>query len=97
MIRISITAAAFAAIERTLPAGSVAFEPKVNEMGEREIWLDPRVVNRPRVKLHRSRLHMVRAALSCRTKGGGVCDPAFVDNLKPPSTIASSSKEEAQS
>lgn len=62
MIRISISAAAFAAIERTLPAGAVAFEPKVNEMGEREIWLDPGVVNRPRVKLHRSRLHMVRAA-----------------------------------
>jgi ABC-type glycerol-3-phosphate transport system substrate-binding protein len=36
-----------------------AFEPKVNE-GEREIWLDPGVVNRPRVKLHRARLHGAR-------------------------------------
>jgi hypothetical protein len=40
MIRIAITAEAFAAIEATLPLGTVAVEPKANEKGKREIWLD---------------------------------------------------------
>jgi hypothetical protein len=34
MIRIAITAAAFAAIEAALPLGTVAFEPKVNAKGD---------------------------------------------------------------
>jgi hypothetical protein len=44
--RESITAEAFAAIEATLPLGSSAAKPKVNEEGEREIWLDGGVLNR---------------------------------------------------
>ena len=46
MIRIAITAEAFEAIAKTLPLGSVGYENKVNEKGERLIWLDPRVVDR---------------------------------------------------
>jgi hypothetical protein len=45
MIRIAISAAAFDALATTLPLGSVAVEPKVNEKGEREIWLAPDIVN----------------------------------------------------
>jgi hypothetical protein len=48
VIRITITAAAFEAIKATLPVGSVAFEAKVNERGEREIWLEPHIVDKPR-------------------------------------------------
>ena len=48
MIRISITAAAFDAIAATLPFGSVAYEPKVNDQGEREIWLEPHILNKLR-------------------------------------------------
>ena len=41
MIRIAITQAAFEAIAKTAPAlGSVGYENKVNEMGERMIWLE---------------------------------------------------------
>jgi hypothetical protein len=47
MVRIAISEAAFAAIARTLP-GSVGYENKVNERGERLIWLEPAVVNRLR-------------------------------------------------
>ena len=39
---------AFEAIESTLPLGSVSFENKTNEHGERLIWLEPRVVDRLR-------------------------------------------------
>ena len=46
MIRIAITAAAFDAIEATLPLGSVGFEPKPDGKGERLIWLEPATVNR---------------------------------------------------
>jgi hypothetical protein len=42
MVRIAISQAAFAAIARTAPFGSVSFENKTNEHGERLIWLDPR-------------------------------------------------------
>jgi hypothetical protein len=42
MIRISITSAAFEAIERTLAFGAVAVEPQANEKCERLIWLEPR-------------------------------------------------------
>ncbi|HZZ25938.1 MAG TPA: hypothetical protein VFE60_26765 [Roseiarcus sp.] len=40
MIRIAISAEAFAAIEATMPLGSVAVEPAANDRSEREIWLD---------------------------------------------------------
>ena len=40
MIRIAITAEAFAAIERLLP-GNVGFEREPDEKGERRIWLEP--------------------------------------------------------
>ena len=48
MVPIAINEAAFEAIARTLPVGSFGFENKVNEKGERLIWLDPTVVNRLR-------------------------------------------------
>ena len=48
MIRIAITAEAFVAIARTLPLGSVGYENKTNERGERLIWLDRAVVDRLR-------------------------------------------------
>jgi hypothetical protein len=47
MIRISITAAAFDAIAATLP-GSVLFEREPDDKGERQIWLEPRFVDRLR-------------------------------------------------
>jgi hypothetical protein len=40
MVRIAITQAAFEAIAKTLPLGSVGYENKVNEKGERLIWLE---------------------------------------------------------
>jgi hypothetical protein len=46
MVRIAITQAAFEAIAKTLLFGSVGYENKVNEKGERLIWLDPGVVDR---------------------------------------------------
>jgi hypothetical protein len=49
LIRIAITAEAYAAIEATLPLGTIAVEPKANEKGEREIWLDDGVINRLRL------------------------------------------------
>ena len=48
MIRISITAAAFEVIARTLAPGSVGYENAVNERGERYVWLAPNVVDRLR-------------------------------------------------
>jgi hypothetical protein len=48
MVRIAITQAAFDAIAKTLPLGSVGYENKVNEKGERLIWLDPSVIDRLR-------------------------------------------------
>ena len=48
MIRIAISQAAFDAIAKTLPLGSVGYENKVNEKGERLIWLDPSMVDRLR-------------------------------------------------
>jgi hypothetical protein len=48
MIRIAITAEAFEAVERTLPIGNVGVERELNEKGEREIWLEPHVVNKLR-------------------------------------------------
>ena len=48
MIRIAISQAAFEAIARTLPLGSVAFENKIDANGDRLIWLEPSVVDRLR-------------------------------------------------
>jgi hypothetical protein len=48
MIRIAISPEAFEAIAKTLPLGNVSFENKVNEKGERLIWLDRAVVDRLR-------------------------------------------------
>jgi hypothetical protein len=46
MIRIAISAEAFDAIARTLPLGSVGYENKTNERGERPVWLEEVWVNR---------------------------------------------------
>ena len=48
MIRIAITQAAFDAIARTMPFGSVNFEAGVDDNGERYIWLPRAVVDRLR-------------------------------------------------
>ena len=48
MNRIAISQAAFEAIARTLPLGNVSFENKIDENGDRLIWLEPNVVDRPR-------------------------------------------------
>ena len=48
MIRIAISQAAFEAIARTLPLGTVSFENKTDEEGNRLIWLDRAVVDRLR-------------------------------------------------
>ena len=46
MIRIAISQAAFEAIARTLPLGTVSFENKIDENGERLIWLEPRMLDK---------------------------------------------------
>ena len=46
MIRISISPTAFEAISATLPLGSVGYENKTEEEGNRLIWLDRSVVDR---------------------------------------------------
>jgi hypothetical protein len=48
MIRIAISQAAFEAIARTLPLGSVSFENKTDEHGNRLVWLDRAIVDRLR-------------------------------------------------
>ena len=48
MIRIAISAAAFDAIARTMPFGSVNFEAGVDDKGERYIWLPRAAVDRLR-------------------------------------------------
>ena len=48
MIRITISPAAFEAIAKTLPLGSVGYENATNEKGERLIWLEPSMVDRLR-------------------------------------------------
>jgi hypothetical protein len=49
VIRIAISAEAFAAIEATMPLGSVAVEPAANDRSEREIWVAEGVLNRLRL------------------------------------------------
>ena len=46
MIKIAITEAAFEALARTLPLGTVAFEQNLNPQGQRYVWLEPNTVNR---------------------------------------------------
>jgi hypothetical protein len=46
MIRIAIGQAAFDAIARTMPFGSLSYEAEANANGERQIWLAVDVVNR---------------------------------------------------
>ena len=48
MVRISISEAAFEAIAKTLPLGSVGYENEVDEKGERYVWLPPNIVDRLR-------------------------------------------------
>jgi hypothetical protein len=48
MIKIAITQAAFDAIARTMPFGSVNLEAGVDANGERYIWLPRAVVDRLR-------------------------------------------------
>ena len=48
MIKIAISAEAFEAIARTLPLGSVGYENKTDEQGQRLIWLDRAMVDRLR-------------------------------------------------
>jgi hypothetical protein len=48
MVRIAISVEAFEAIARTLPLGSVSYENKTDEQGQRLIWLDLAVVGRLR-------------------------------------------------
>jgi hypothetical protein len=46
MIRIAISPEAFEALAETMPLGSVGYENKTNERGERLIWLDKPIVDR---------------------------------------------------
>jgi hypothetical protein len=55
VVRIAISAEAFEAIARTLPFGSMSFENKANERGERLIWIDHAVVARLRAMRGQSR------------------------------------------
>jgi hypothetical protein len=48
VVRIAISQAAFDAIAKTLPLGSIGYENAVNEKGERLIWLEPSMVDRLR-------------------------------------------------
>jgi hypothetical protein len=49
MVRIAITQAAFDVISATPPLGSVGYENKTDEEGNRLIWLDRSVVDRLRL------------------------------------------------
>jgi hypothetical protein len=48
VIRISITVATFEAIAATLPFGSIGFEREPAGDGERQIWLEPHILNKLR-------------------------------------------------
>ena len=48
MIRIAISQAASKSIARSLPLGTVSFENKMTENGDRLVWLEPNVVDRLR-------------------------------------------------
>jgi hypothetical protein len=46
MIRIYVTQAAFDAVAKILPLGSVGFVTRPNADGERQIWLEPAMVDK---------------------------------------------------
>ena len=46
MIRIAISQEAFGAIASTLPLGSLGYENRINEQGERHVWLERTVADR---------------------------------------------------
>jgi hypothetical protein len=48
MIQIAISVEAFEAIAQTPPLGNVSFENKIDENGDRLVWLDRAVVDRLR-------------------------------------------------
>jgi hypothetical protein len=48
MIRIAISQAAFEAIARTLPLSTVSFENKIDENGDRLIWIERRMLDKLR-------------------------------------------------
>jgi hypothetical protein len=48
MIRIAISQAAFDAVAATLALGSVSFENKTDQHGNRLVWLDRAIVDRLR-------------------------------------------------
>jgi hypothetical protein len=48
VIRTAITPEAYAAIESTMPLGSVAVEPKTDAKGDRFIWLEPHILDKLR-------------------------------------------------
>ncbi len=48
MIRIAISEAAFTAIVKTMPVGSVGWENEVDAKSQRVIWLEPSMANRLR-------------------------------------------------
>jgi hypothetical protein len=60
MVRIAISQAAFEAIAKTLPLGSVGYENATNEKGERLIWLDRAVVDRLKAMRLRSACYRPR-------------------------------------
>ena len=55
MVRISITTAAYEAIVATLPFGSIDFEGEADAQGERQIGLEPRVLDRLKAMRGRAR------------------------------------------
>jgi hypothetical protein len=55
VIKIAITPAAFEAIARMLPLGSVGYENKTKERGEKLIWLGRAMVERLRAMRDRGR------------------------------------------
>jgi hypothetical protein len=51
VIRIGVTAEAYAAIAATLPVGTVVLEPQLDERGQRVIWVEPRILAKLRALL----------------------------------------------
>jgi hypothetical protein len=47
MVRIAITVEAFEVIARTMPLGSFGFERDPNTKGERTVWLEDAMADRP--------------------------------------------------
>jgi hypothetical protein len=72
MIKIAISVAAFEAIARTLPLGSVGYESNANERGERLVWLESAMVNRL------SALRGPGESLSAEASRERRCSQAFV-------------------